>query len=284
MHITDLLAEEIGDFAGERKRLEALFSTETSPDIYGDRISLEALVEWNFNKCKIRGTSVSVNDLLKRTAPKWDNDALDGLLLYCEIIMNLIACVDRYDISDVQVKKWYEELLANIKSIADKTGHKLVLDTDGILIVVKENALASAAIADLDDKTAALAVLEYNRVDNKGNLKEKRELLVKIARFLEPKLKDKTLMEPRRSLADDIGFVLNNFNVRHNNDGGGAENGLLKHLKPQELEIIYDHLYRAMLLFCEFERYEPGHELFGKFRKLKKDCDEKQKGMTGGEK
>ena len=141
--------------------------------------------------------------------------------------------------------------------------------------------MASAAIEDIDDKPAARAILEYNRVDNKRNLKEKRELLVRIARYLEPTLKDTDLKEPRKSLSDDINFALNNFNIRHNNDAGKSANVLLPELTPQMLEIVYDDLYQAMLLFFEFEKYAPGSERFVKLRKLLKERTEevKKKGV-----
>lgn len=281
MHITDLLSGELDDFAGERNRLVSLFSRKTHPDLYGCSSSLKSCVEWKFDRCKIRGTSISVDDLLQRTEVHWKNDTLDGLLLFCEIIINLLACVNRLGLDDDQLEKWYDELLTNAKNIADKTGHKFILDKDGIAIAVKEDALASAVIEDIDDKPAARAILEYNRVDNKRNLKEKRELLVRIARYLEPTLKDKDLKEPRKSLSDDINFALNNFNIRHNNDAGKSANVLLPELTSQMLEIVYDDLYRAMLLFFEFEKYAPGSERFVKLRKLLKERTEevKKKGV-----
>ena len=89
------------------------------------------------------------------------------------------------------------------------------------------------------------------------------------------------MTEPRKSLADNIDFVLNNFNIRHNNEAGKSANVLLPELTAQMLEIVYDDLYQAMLLFFEFEKYAPGSERFVKLRKLLKERMEevKKKGV-----
>ena len=280
MHITELLNMDIADFAKERSRMDKLLNMEVG-GAWDGYVSLKQMIEPHFMKCPIRGTAISIDDLFETYSKHWAANTLEGLLLYCEIISNLIYTLPSNYLTDHDICRNRDQIISNVKYILEKTGNQLVVGAGKVLIVVPKDALVNAAIEDISDKDVGLAILEYGRFSNKGNLKRKRETLVKIARLLEPKLKDNKLTEPRKSLADNIDFVLNNFNIRHNNEAGKSANVLLPELTAQMLEIVYDDLYQAMLLFFEFEKYAPGSERFVKLRKLLKERMEevKKKGV-----
>ena len=270
MHITELLNMDIADFAKERSRMDKLLNMEVG-GAWDGYVSLKQMIEPHFMKCPIRGTAISIDDLFETYSKHWAANTLEGLLLYCEIISNLIYTLPSNYLTDHDFCRNRDQIISNVKYILEKTGNQLVVGAGKVLIVVPKDALVNAAIEDISDKDVGLAILEYGRFCNKGNLKRKRETLVKIARLLEPKLKDNKLTEPRKSLADNIDFVLNNFNIRHNNEAGKSANVLLPELTAQMLEIVYDDLYQAMLLFFELEKYALGSERFAGLRKLLKE-------------
>lgn len=270
MHITELLNMDIADFAKERSRMDKLLNMEVG-GAWDGYVSLKQMIEPHFMKCPIRGTAISIDDLFETYSKHWAANTLEGLLLYCEIISNLIYTLPSNYLTDHDICRNRDQIISNVKYILEKTGNQLVVGAGKVLIVVPKDALVNAAIEDISDKDVGLAILEYGRFCNKGNLKRKRETLVKIARLLEPKLKDNKLTEPRKSLADNIDFVLNNFNIRHNNEAGKSANVLLPELTAQMLEIVYDDLYQAMLLFFELEKYALGSERFAGLRKLLKE-------------
>lgn len=280
MHITELLSMDIADFVKERDRIDRLLNMKVCGE-WNCHVTLKQMIESHFMKCPIRGTAISIDDLFETYSKYWAANTLEGLLLYCEIVSNLIYTLPANHLTDREICRNRDQIISNVKYILEKTGNQLTAGAGKVLIIVPKDELVQAVIDDITDKDVGLAILEYVRFCNKGNLKRKRESLVKIARLLEPKLKDNKLTEPRRSLADNIDFVLNNFNIRHNNEAGKSANVLLPELTPQMLEIVYDDLYRAMLLFFEFEKYAPGSERFVKLRKLLKERTEevKKKGV-----
>ena len=270
MHITELLNMDIADFAKERSRMDKLLNMEVG-GAWDGYVSLKQMIEPHFMKCPIRGTAISIDDLFETYSKHWAANTLEGLLLYCEIISNLIYTLPSNYLTDHDICRNRDQIISNVKYILEKTGNQFAAGAGKVLIIVPKDELVHAVIEDISDKDVGLAILEYGRFSNKGNLKRKRETLVKIARLLEPKLKDNKLTEPRKSLADNIDFVLNNFNIRHNNEAGKSANVLLPELTAQMLEIVYDDLYQAMLLFFEFEKYAPGSERFAGLRKLLKE-------------
>lgn len=280
MHITELLNMDIADFAKERSRMDKLLNMEVG-GAWDGYVSLKQMIEPHFMKCPIRGTAISIDDLFETYSKHWAANTLEGLLLYCEIISNLIYTLPSNYLTDHDICRNRDQIISNVKYILEKTGNQFAAGAGKVLIIVPKDELVHAVIEDISDKDVGLAILEYGRFSNKGNLKRKRETLVQIARLLEPKLKDNKLTEPRKSLADNIDFVLNNFNIRHNNEAGKSANVLLPELTAQMLEIVYDDLYQAMLLFFEFEKYAPGSERFVKLRKLLKERMEefKKKGV-----
>ena len=271
---------DIADFAKERSRMDKLLNMEVG-GAWDGYVSLKQMIEPHFMKCPIRGTAISIDDLFETYSKHWAANTLEGLLLYCEIISNLIYTLPSNYLTDHDICRNRDQIISNVKYILEKTGNQFAAGAGKVLIIVPKDELVHAVIEDISDKDVGLAILEYGRFSNKGNLKRKRETLVKIARLLEPKLKDNKLTEPRKSLADNIDFVLNNFNIRHNNEAGKSANVLLPELTAQMLEIVYDDLYQAMLLFFEFEKYAPGSERFVKLRKLLKERMEevKKKGV-----
>lgn len=277
MHITELLNMGIADFARERDRIDKLLNMEVGGPWDG-YISLKQMIEPHFVKCPIRGTAISIDDLFDSYSRYWNVETLEGLLLYCEFVVNLIKSMPSNCLTDRDLCRNRDQILSNVGCILEKTGNKLVVGSNKILIVVPKDELVDAVIEDLSDKNTALAIFEYGRLSNKGNLKSKCDALIKIARFLEPALKEKSISGFLRELADDINFALNNFNIRHNNDAGKAENILLKELTPAMLEIVYDDLYRTMLIFFEVERNKPGSERFAALRQLMKQrsCEAKK--------
>lgn len=279
MHITELLNMDIADFARERDRIDRLLNMEVGGPWDG-YVSLKQMLEPHFVKCPIRGTAISIDDLFETYSKHWSANTLDGLLLYCEIVLNLIYTLPSNHLTDHEICRNRDQIISNVKYILEKTGNQLAAGAGKALIIVPKDELVQAVIEDITDKDVGLAILEYGRFGNKGNLKHKREALIKIARLLEPQLKDKKLSGFAQELADDINFGLNNFNIRHNNEEGKSENILLKELTPQMMEIVYDDLYRAMLLFFEADKNTPGAERLTGLRKLlKKRVEETKKGV-----
>jgi hypothetical protein len=268
MHLQDVLNMSISDFIGERKRLEILFTKEQFSVSYS-YYTLKTYLADEFLNSKLRGTSLDIDDFIIRCSPYWDRPTVEGLLFYCEMLINLLNC-ETYWYSD-GAKKIRDRLLANISLILEKTSYKACKGNDGFFVIVKKDALASSVIEDIDDKITAKAVLEYNRLDMKGDLKRKKGLLKQIGDYLEPTLQRRNTFTGKLfELADDVSFCLNNLDIRHNNKDGDHKKPFFDVMTDKDLEVLYDDAYRTALLLFELLKQKESHDRIGTMRQKSK--------------
>lgn len=259
MHLRDLLNMEIKDFELERRRIEHMFQVQEFRIDYS-KYTLKKYMARDFLKSKLRGTAVSVDDFIRECSQMWAYPSLKALLFYCEMMLNLMAIVEITNWTNRDVVSLRARIIDNINLILDKTGYSANIE-DGIVLIVKKDALTSAVVEDLDDVDVASAVLSYNRIDSQGDLEGKRKLLFVIGKGVEPILQRyKEFAGLKYDMADNVRFCLNNLDIRHNNIAGRDAKPLLKRLSDTSLESAYDDLYRSMLLLIELENYPEAHE------------------------
>lgn len=259
MHLRDLLNMEIKDFELERRRIEHMFQVQEFRIDYS-KYTLKKYIARDFLKSKLRGTAVSVDDFIRECSQMWAYPSLKALLFYCEMMLNLMAIVEITNWTNRDVVSLRARIIDNINLILDKTGYSANIE-DGIVLIVKKDALTSAVVEDLDDVDVASAVLSYNRIDSQGDLEGKRKLLFVIGKGVEPILQRyKEFAGLKYDMADNVRFCLNNLDIRHNNIAGRDAKPLLKRLSDTSLESAYDDLYRSMLLLIELENYPEAHE------------------------
>ena len=259
MHLRDLLNMEIKDFELERRRIEHMFQVQELRIDYS-KYTLKKYMARDFLKSKLRGTAVSVDDFIRECSQMWAYPSLKALLFYCEMMLNLMAIVEITNWTNRDVVSLRARIIDNINLILDKTGYSANIE-DGIVLIVKKDALTSAVVEDLDDVDVASAVLSYNRIDSQGDLECKRKLLFVIGKGVEPILQRyKEFAGLKYDMADNVRFCLNNLDIRHNNIAGRDAKPLLKRLSDTSLESAYDDLYRSMLLLIELENYPEAHE------------------------
>ena len=272
MHLIDLLQEEISDFQQERIRLQTIFE---KTYFYSNKgmVSLKLFLAEAFRSSSIRGTFTDIDDFFNGCSHYWNTTELDGLLFYCEVIVNIIdSCFEGYNsFFPPEAEQVIRQCLQNIDIILNKTGYKRIKDDNGFWTVIKKDALASSVIEDIDDKVTAKAILEYNRLDMKGKLEGKRKLLKQIGDFIEPTLQKRNdLSGQLHELADDVSFCLNNLNIRHNNKEGNFKKDFLNSMTDRELEILYDDAYRTALLLIELSKQEESHKRIAAVRRQSK--------------
>ena len=267
MHLRDLLNMEIKDFELERKRIEYLFQGQEFRIDYS-KYTLKKYIAGSFLKSALRRTAVSIDDFINECSQMWKVSSLLSLLFYCEVMLNLMEVIEISPWTNRDVVSLRKRIMDNIDLILDKTGYCIDKGSDGIISIVKKDALASAVIEDLTEVDVASAVLSYNRIESNGDLEGKQKLLFIIGKHVEPIIQRyKDFDGLKYDVADDVRFGLNNLHVRHNNEEGKVAKPMLKQLSAVELESAYDDLYRSMLLLIELEKYPEAHERIKKLRK-----------------
>lgn len=250
-NIFDIVAETF-DLNVELKRIKymfedkgILFSTK-----HGNISVLNYVRKEGFYHWKNRGRCVSADDFIERFGydDLWKIAAsnMQYMLLLIEIVYNFwyIASANfhqktvetRNELS--QLKKMLDEVLAHYN-------YKGVYSRELEQLIVIEDKPEVTAVAEITDKTISNGVLRYNHFALKGDIQAKKAILQAIGLDLEPKL-----YKTSSSLENDISFMLNNLNIRHNNTEEGNKyykSGVVK-MDNATLEYWYDELYQMMLL------------------------------------
>lgn len=123
---------------------------------------------------------------------------------------------------------------------------KHVFNEDEKVILIPKNP-AATAVAEISSKDTAFSILKYHHASLKGQIEEKKQLLLSIANEYEPLLKKP--IDGFTEYFDKATNMLNNMNIRHNNKSGNNKKEFVAQMSDEELENWYDETYQ-LLLFC----------------------------------
>lgn len=246
-----ILKEAKIDIKAEYQRLYELFYVSEENiidegfDIFG-KPSLENLINSNFISHPLRDTCTSLDDFnrthgfcFEESPKKFD---LNYLISFCEYIYNLVYYSD--------CKK--REILKQIGLVIEKVGYMEVKEDNCFIFVPKSQP--AICVAEILPTNLSYKVIEYNHHSMKGNLKKKRSILLLLADRLEAQRDE--LKKIDNQLQSDIFYLLNNVNIRHNNNEKGSKNykAALSTFSEETIEKWYDYTYDLMLLaFIEMD-------------------------------
>lgn len=191
-----------------------------------------------------------------------------------EYYVNVITCMQRtinFPMSfNFSCPPAFSMLCSNIDILLDRLNYeKIIFEDEQKVILVPKNPAATAVAEITENKDIAFSILKYNHASLKGNLPEKKRLLVSIANEYEALLDNPvTGFTP---FFDKTNALLNSLNLRHNNKKGKHKNDLAANLSNEELEKWYDELYQ-LLLFCVLikDNVKRKNEIDELLKKLKK--------------
>jgi len=128
----------------------------------------------------------------------------------------------------------------------EKYNQKAHVEKDRVLII--EDKPEVTAVAEIVDEPLALGVIRYNHRSLQGEIESKKQILLMLGAELEPKRKE--LEKNDKQLSENIFFMLNNLNIRHNNRSKSDKNykEYVAKMQKKTLEKWYDELYQMLLL------------------------------------
>lgn len=208
-----------------------------------------------FRDWSYRGHFVNVKDFLEavnyneiiKSAKNGDTEAF---MILIELTYNLWSLA-YYDIIDKDsLSKWNNNFF-HLRDVMldnlEKYNHKAYIDDERILII--EDKPEVTAVAEIIEQDLAIDIIRYNHRSMQGEIELKKKILISLGSELEPKRKELQVLN--KQLSEDIFFMLNNMNLRHNNrskkDMGKYKEYVAKMTKAR-LEEWYDELYQMMLL------------------------------------
>lgn len=224
-----IIYEELYDFTGE---------------------TINKLFEENFRKWKFRKNYLFLKDFRKDLGFDWNyyskNDteiSINSFMDYCELIANLVLLT--YDKMSGSMRENVDVIMQTMRYDLEKMNFEFHEDHEGKILVVEKDRAAIATAEVLDDNLAD-EVIEYNHYLLRGDLSRKKHILLALADFLEPKRK--LLQSVNKTLDNNIFYLFNNLNIRHNNKEQGkyyCEH--IAEMNDEQLEEWYDETYQTAL-------------------------------------
>jgi len=215
-----------------------------------------------FSSWKYRGTCLDISDFRKSkkilTTQRIDgyaNISIEDMFLYFEFIINMLYLIKEFD---GNLADYYILIQENIDFILEHYNQKSFSHKEEDIFIIVEKSEKATSVSELYPEIA-IKVIEYNRFSLKGNLQRKKELLLAIAHKFEGVKKQLKQVNP--ALCDDITNLLNNINIRHNNEDK------VKNISDEDLEKWYDRIYDMLLLALLYVDYA---EYIGGIRDLHK--------------
>lgn len=250
------------DFTHEANRLKTLicgrdgisiskrkYTLEVSAPIL---VSIEDFVDaYAFKAWKGRGTCINLEDFkyaLDLKKNKLCNE--EDILIYAEYVANILFLVTQVKSSDFY---WHPEdnytvALDNLKTLLDWMNYEVKVFDDKEMVLVVQKDAAATAVAEISPEELAFLIVKYNHHALKGEIAEKKSILLALGKELEPK-RD-FVSKINKELTSNIFFMLNNLDLRHNNRTAGDKNfkETVANMSDSELEDWYDELYQMILL------------------------------------
>lgn len=224
---------------------ELLITSRTRPHVsYYDCLNSNMFLRWD-----LRGSFTDLQEMLTGLQIREDDFAgdctQDRLLDYIQFILNAIVFVDE------SVQKGGYELYKNGDTIYDaivdqskllltRLGAELRGDDTELYIIYADNA--ATALAEREPELS-VSILDYLRIDNRGDFRRKGEILCTLAKQLEPLEKEFKGKQGFEQLCSDTTFLLNNIGARHYQNPANKMNAKFMKLSDAELESWYDNAF-----------------------------------------
>jgi hypothetical protein len=208
-----------------------------------------------FKNWKSRGTCISTKDMIKRLGInniiyKKSYKDPNNLLKLLEFIINMISRC-QYTIqrmSHILESDGFILVKENTKKLIERFGYTLYdIENEEKRIIIEKNPAATAA-AEISKRDIAVKIMQYNHYLLKGDINTKKDIILALAGDIEPKEKELKIID--ETIKNNLFFLLNNLNLRHNNIEPEDKNykAIVANMTQTELESWYDETYQLILL------------------------------------
>lgn len=266
-NIFEILSEKM-DIEYEIAKIEDLLDEY----IWGSCTLEELIDNYWFLEWKQRGRCISCEEMryrlhISNKEIKSIYKKLDKVLDYLEYLCNLLYLCERY-YSEDEFEQEYFYLKENVYGLVEDLGYRMVVYDEEEKVILTEKNASTMAAAEIAPTEIAHDILEYNHYRLKGDIEQKRKILLSFADWFEPVRKE--VKSVNSVLESNIGYMLNKMNIRHNNKVGRNASEYVANITPVELEEWYDETYQLLLLaMLELDNVERNR----KINELKKIID-----------
>lgn len=255
-----ILNEQGINLRREYDRLYDLFYNQKVPSNLGNNYTLKDYVEINFLSVPFRKTCLALDDFNSTYRFHFVQNPygfdLNYLLSFCEYTYNFVIWMSQeselFKYGNRQSGQFY---IYQIRSVIESIDYMQL--TQGYITIFTPKKPEAIVASEIVSPEISYKVLEYNHYTMNGDIARKRETLRILADQLEPRRVE--LAAINKELANNVFFMFNNMNIRHNNCTEGDKNykKVVVKMSQDELESWYDETYQLCLLaFLELDNAE----------------------------
>ena len=250
-NFADVLREERIDIWEEYLKLFRMFYTEGGN-------GLRIVCEDYFLNYHFRGICLDLDEFEEKYDYRFTTYKpvfnMDYFIRFCEFTYNLAL----YLITSNSLYRRFKELyLKQIDLIIEKIGYMKSQDKEMKVFIFIPKCQEAIAVSEIIDPSVSYKTIEYNHHSMKGDLKRKKDTILKFADLLEARRQE--LKSVSSSLEQLVFSLFNNINIRHNNSDpqSGKYHKFVAAMSDEELENWYDETYQLCLMcFLEMDNVE----------------------------
>lgn len=268
-NFADVLKSADIDVHNEYLKIYELLFGKTISTSTGKKISLHDIFGAYFLGFYFRETCLSIEEFDTIHNFRFDEDPKDfciaDLVSICEYLHNMLIGYQSAQSSPMTESLYmkYPEiremfLIMQIHTIMEKIGYEQSRKDDFIIYIEKSPIADSLVETKTIPDNMSYRLINYNHYSMKGNIDGKKDLLIQLATLLEPRRSTLKLIDS--SLENDLFFLFNNANLRHNNvnpTDASKYQAYIASMSNDDLEELYDLVYQMCLqAFQELELSE----------------------------
>ena len=248
------------DYEKEYKKLyDLLYSGDTDMD--DDDPSVYTILSASFTSFYFHGTYLSLQEFDEENGfifpdPSQDNPKIEDLILLMEYFYNMLVGYVGSQHTSFYVSINAQFLMQHILKVCDAIGYKQESEGSFTVFVEKNAVVSAVAESDLIPVELSYKLITYDHHSMRGDLEGKKTIILRLASLLEAK--KSILHQVNPNLENDLFYIFNNFNLRHNNCDSsvkGKYKPYIANMKKDDLEKWYDEAYQMCLLaFMEIEQ------------------------------
>ncbi len=249
------------DIETEYKKLQSLFFDRSAygkvlpygrsaPCLSYNDCLKEVFLDW-----ELRGTFTSIEEMLLGLKIGDDdfsaNPSEERLLDYIQFITNAVTFLvsilkhKKHYVYFAQAETIFNAIADNAHFLLNRLGAEMINKSGELWVIYKDDVASCVAEQNTDIKES---IIEYLKIDNRGNLQRKGEVLCTLAKKLEPH-EGKLNATEFKTLCSNTTELLNKIGARHAlNDKDHIEKKILN-MDIAEQEKWFDYTFQ-MLLAC----------------------------------
>lgn len=258
------------DLFEEYKKIEYLISEKQIIGTYNQfgrrlrpQFTLEEYVDQlYFTNWSLRGTFLSTDEMRAGLGIAKESLAADSvdesiILDFCQYAANInmraMLTLENCSVAYISDRSHFKMIVDNMSFLVDRLGAHFLTDKKTQEVCIAYNDELSSVVAkDFPEIENSLA--EYKKIDNRGDLKRKGEILCTLFKRLEAE-ESKFKGTTYKNICDDTTFLFNKIGARHWVDKDRIASKTFMTMSMEELEAWYDRTYDMFLSCMVISRY-----------------------------